>query len=71
MGKFLQKGKMVKKLKLMLFLMTHKQTLVTYENIRVQRQHKSISTPCVIRNTMVSSSVDWSYHSQDIALLKH
>ena len=71
MHKFLQKGKMVKETKINAIFNDSQQTLVTYENIRVQRQHKSILTPHVIRNAMVSSSVDWSYYSQDIALLKH
>ena len=39
----------------MQFLTTRKQTFVTYKNIRVQRQHKNICTPHVIRSPMVPS----------------
>ena len=35
--------------------MTREQTLVTHENIRVQRQRKNIWTPHVIRSPMVPS----------------
>ena len=35
--------------------MTCKQTLVTYKNIRVQRRHKNIWTPHMIRSPMVPS----------------
>ena len=33
---------------------TRKQTLITYENIRAQRQRKNIRTPHMIRSPMVS-----------------
>ena len=39
----------------MWFLVTREQTLVTYENIRVQRQCKNIWTPHVMRSPMVPS----------------
>ena len=48
--------------------MTHKQTLVLYENITIQRQHKNIYTPHMIRSTMVPNFCKLelpqpSYHS--------
>ena len=39
----------------MRFLTTHEQTLVTYENIRIQIRRKNIWTPHVIRSPMVPS----------------
>ena len=35
--------------------MTHEQTLVTYENIRIQLRYKNILTPHVIRIPIVPS----------------
>ena len=54
----------------MLFLTTHKQTLIVDKNIRIRKQLKDIITSHMIRNTMIPRCGKLELHGHVMAFVK-